>query len=133
RTAEGPAIWRADPHDLGQPARGGPARPSNQRTRGGPFMTTVQHRSRMSVSTILDTVGRERLISFVSPLSLLLLWEVLGRMGVIDGRFLPVPTAILGALVGMASTGELWAHTLASMQRLAIGVVLGGVPALLLG
>lgn len=93
-------------------------------------MTTARRRS---VSGILDSIGQERLISFISPISLLLLWEVLARMGMIDGRFFPAPTAILSALVATSVTGELWSHTLASMQRLAIGVVIGGVPAVLLG
>ncbi len=81
----------------------------------------------------LSRTARERIISFVSPIALLLLWEVLARANVVDVRFFPAPSEILHTLFAMLQSGELQHHTLASMRRLAIGFVVGGVPALVLG
>ena len=81
----------------------------------------------------LSGTGRDRLISFASPIALLLLWEVLARIGVIDTRFFPAPSHILKTLVTMLQSGELQENTLTSLRRLAIGFVVGGVPALVIG
>jgi NitT/TauT family transport system permease protein len=82
---------------------------------------------------LLGFVGRDRLISFASPLILLLLWEALARAGTIDVRFFPAPTSIFATMVTLLKSSELSHHTLASLQRLALGSLIGGAPALLLG
>jgi ABC-type nitrate/sulfonate/bicarbonate transport system permease component len=87
---------------------------------------TSQHREH-------GTLGRERLISIASPFGLLLVWEILGRLSIIDTRFFPVPSRIFVTLFAMLRSGELETHTLISLQRLAIGTLLGAVPALVLG
>jgi ABC-type nitrate/sulfonate/bicarbonate transport system permease component len=76
---------------------------------------------------------RDRLISIASPIALLLLWECAARTGLIDTRFFPAPSSIFHALLTLAGTGELWRHTSASLQRLALGFLVGGIPALILG
>jgi ABC-type nitrate/sulfonate/bicarbonate transport system permease component len=76
---------------------------------------------------------RDRLISIASPIALLLIWECAARAGLIDTRFFPAPSSIFHALVTLAGTGELWRHTSASLQRLALGFLVGGIPALILG
>src|SRR5690349_12962355 len=76
---------------------------------------------------------RDRLISIVSPLLLLLVWEIAARTGLIDTRFFPAPTTILHTLVGLIDSGVLWTNTWASLQRLFWGFLLGGFPALVLG
>lgn len=75
----------------------------------------------------------DRLVSFASPLGLLLVWEAAARAGIIDVRFFPAPTSIFAMLLTLAESGELWLHLWASLQRLAWGYLFGGVPALALG
>ncbi len=75
----------------------------------------------------------ERLISIASPLLLLLLWEICARSNIIDTRFFPAPTVIVEKMFQMSASGEIWEHLRASMQRLAIGLIFGGVPAILVG
>ncbi|MDB5794775.1 MAG: tauC [Noviherbaspirillum sp.] len=88
---------------------------------------TPAKKERMSVS------NRDRLINIVSPIGLLLLWELASLAGFLDARFFPSPSKILQSLVALSSSGELWANVGASLQRLFWGFLLGGVPALVLG
>jgi len=76
---------------------------------------------------------RDRILSIASPLGLLLVWEAAARFGFIDTRFFPAPSSILALLVAMTRSGELVTHTLASLDRLFWGAVIGGIPALVLG
>ncbi len=81
----------------------------------------------------LNRRSRERIISFLSPIALLLLWEVLARLGILDTRFFPAPSQILSTLLTMMKSGELLDDTLISMTRLAVGFLVGGIPALIIG
>ena len=76
---------------------------------------------------------RDRLLSVISPLALLALWEFCARFGFIDTRFFPAPSSVVSTMVEMLGTGELVTHTAVSMQRLLYGTIIGGVPALVLG
>src|SRR3954465_2903892 len=76
---------------------------------------------------------RDRLIGLLSPVFLLLLWEVLARVGWIDQRFFPAPSSIAMSFIDLSRSGELWVNVSASLTRLFWGCLLGAVPALLLG
>jgi ABC-type nitrate/sulfonate/bicarbonate transport system permease component len=78
-------------------------------------------------------VTQERALAILSPLAVLLLWQVASDAGLIDQRYVPSPVAIAKAGWSLAATGELGKHTWASLRRLAIGFVLGAVPGILLG
>lgn len=81
----------------------------------------------------LSQKSRDRMVGVLSPLLLILAWEICARRGIIDTRFFPAPTSILAKMFDMARSGELWGHLSASLQRLLWGSLLGGIPALLLG
>lgn len=72
-------------------------------------------------------------ISIASPILLFIVWEILSRMGALDQRFFPSPTAIFGALWAQASGGELWTQSGHSVQRLLLGFIIGAVPGVVLG
>lgn len=71
--------------------------------------------------------------SLFSPLLLLLLWEAISRLGWIDARFFPPPSGIAHQMIDDFRSGELLDHIGATLSRVAVGYVMGGVPALLLG
>jgi ABC-type nitrate/sulfonate/bicarbonate transport system permease component len=75
----------------------------------------------------------ERAISILSPLVLLGLWEICARTGIVDVRFFPAPSNIIGHLFELASSGALWRHVGASLYRLAAGFIVGCVPAIVIG
>jgi ABC-type nitrate/sulfonate/bicarbonate transport system permease component len=76
---------------------------------------------------------RDRILSIASPLGLLLAWELAADTGLIDVRFFPAPSAIIAKLIEMARSGELTENVLISLQRIVLGFLLGGVPAIVIG
>lgn len=82
---------------------------------------------------LLSQATTDRLIGALSPIGLLLLWEILARTGTIDTRFFPAPSSIFSTLFRMFQSGELQNHLLASLQRLGLGFLFGGIPAIILG
>jgi ABC-type nitrate/sulfonate/bicarbonate transport system permease component len=74
-----------------------------------------------------------RVISILSPVTVLILWEGLVRFGVLDDRFFPPPSEVLVLLVEMVLSGEILVHLAASLQRIILGFLLGAVPGIMLG
>jgi ABC-type nitrate/sulfonate/bicarbonate transport system permease component len=81
----------------------------------------------------LSARRRDRILSIASPLGLLLAWELAAQTGLIDVRFFPAPSAIIAKLIEMARSGELTENVLISLQRIVLGFLLGGVPAIVIG
>jgi NitT/TauT family transport system permease protein len=81
----------------------------------------------------LSAGNRDRIINVLSPIAMLVLWEVATRTGVLDARFFPAPSQIFDTIVTLVKNGQLWSNTWASLQRLFWGTLLGGIPALVLG
>jgi NitT/TauT family transport system permease protein len=80
--------------------------------------------------------ARERrylLISILSPLVVLLLWEIVVRTGLLDQRFFPPPSVVFSVLVETVQSGEMLDNLAISLQRIIIGFFVGAVPAVILG
>lgn len=75
----------------------------------------------------------KQMLTIISPIFLLLLWEFLSRTGMIDIRFFPPPSAIVGTLVEMISSGELVKHVSISLYRIALGFLAGVIPGIVIG
>lgn len=79
----------------------------------------------------------EALLRLISPIVLLLLWELASRWGLIPPRVIAAPSQIGGTLWAMIVSGELGRHLLVSLQRalvgLSIGVTIGVIAALISG
>jgi NitT/TauT family transport system permease protein len=76
---------------------------------------------------------REVLLSVFSPVVVLVAWEVLVRATLLDARFFPAPTSIVGTFWTMIRSGELLNAVTVSLARIFAGFLMGGIPALLLG
>ncbi|GAB1477464.1 ABC transporter permease [Paracoccaceae bacterium] len=74
-----------------------------------------------------------RIVSYFSPLLLLLLWELSSRFNLIDPRFFPPPSMIAGTAWEMVASLELFQHIGATLRRVSIGYALGAVPGILMG
>ena len=75
----------------------------------------------------------EDVLSRFSPLLLILLWEVLARVGILDTRFYPAPSTIVSTWLRLLQSGEWIGHVGISMQRGVTGFALGALPALFIG
>jgi NitT/TauT family transport system permease protein len=63
----------------------------------------------------------------------LAVWEWQVRTGGMSALFFPAPSTIIQTLVRLLVEGELLAHLGATLARLFLGFLLGGIPALILG
>jgi sulfonate transport system permease protein len=72
--------------------------------------------------TVITPLFRSR---WLSPLLLLLLWEILSRAGIIPVHTLAPPSTVLATLADMIRSGELPSNLLVSFGRAALGFGLG--------
>lgn len=75
----------------------------------------------------------KRLLPWVLPLCLLLVWQLASSNGWLSTRILPAPLAVLDAAWNLTVTGELWDHVSISAGRALLGLLIGGGLGLLLG
>lgn len=74
-----------------------------------------------------------KVMTFLSPLALLVLWEILSNADIIDYRLFSSPSRILKAFFPMISSGELLYHTIISAKRIIFGFLAGAIPGVILG
>lgn len=77
--------------------------------------------------------GLEGGLGLVSVGGVLLLWEVLGRSGLVAPLFLPPLSRVILDGFLMLNSGELWAHLGASLWRILWGFLLGAGSGVFLG
>jgi ABC-type nitrate/sulfonate/bicarbonate transport system permease component len=75
----------------------------------------------------------ERLLYLISPIALILLWQVLLELGIGDRRFIPAPSDIAQRFVKLLANGELEWHTSVTIYRVFLGYIIGAVPAVAVG
>jgi sulfonate transport system permease protein len=72
-------------------------------------------------------------IGFIIPVLLVVVWEVLARVGVFPPNWLPAPTSVVLTAVEMARQGDLAGHILITTWRVVAGFAIGVVAATALG
>jgi len=108
-------------------------------------MSTVEQHRRLvwkdadarSTSKPPDNFGRiyipDRLLGWIIPVSVLLLWELLARLGVLPPNWLPAPTVVGKTIYQLAAAGDLWKHAEMTVSRVAIGFLIGASAGTLFG
>ena len=81
----------------------------------------------------LSAKARERLLYLVSPIALLMVWQLLLVLGIGDRRFVPAPSDIAQRFVALLANGELPWHVAVTLYRVFLGYVIGAVPAVAVG
>ncbi len=76
---------------------------------------------------------RNRLLTLVSPVVLLLIWEALVALNLLDRRFFPAPSETLQRLVELLQDGTLQSATVITLRRMVIGFLLAAAPGVLVG
>jgi ABC-type nitrate/sulfonate/bicarbonate transport system permease component len=80
-----------------------------------------------------STKTKERLLYLVSPIGLLLLWQLLLMAGLGDRRFIPTPSDIAARYWQMVASGELAQHTGVTLYRVFAGFFIGSIPGIAVG
>jgi NitT/TauT family transport system permease protein len=93
----------------------------------------VDVEARTTIARLFTRRNFERGLSILSPLLLLLFWEIGALVGWIDTRFFPAPSAVFDSAWDMTVTGELWKHLSISLARILIGFALGAIPGVIIG
>lgn len=74
-----------------------------------------------------------KLLPWLIPCLLLVIWQLVSLAGIISERILPAPTQILEASIQLLGSGELYDHMSISLARAAIGFLIGGTIGFILG
>jgi NitT/TauT family transport system permease protein len=74
-----------------------------------------------------------RWLKIAAPLSLILLWQIAVSTKVLNPGLFPPPSAIALNFVAYATSGELATNAGATLSRLMIGLLIGGIPGTLIG
>jgi ABC-type nitrate/sulfonate/bicarbonate transport system permease component len=75
----------------------------------------------------------ELFIAIASPLLILLVWEIVVRIHLLDARFFPAPSSVIVELVALAQSGQLFIDIGWTLLRVVIGTLLGTIPGVVLG
>ena len=67
----------------------------------------------------------DRLLGWIIPVSALLLWELLARLGMLPANWLPAPTVVGKAIYQLTVSGDLLKHAGITIARVAVGFLLG--------
>ncbi len=74
-----------------------------------------------------------RFAGFLLPVVLAIIWEILVRAGLANGRLMPPPSVVGRTLWQLAVSGELWTHAAATLWRVAAGFGIGAAVGTALG
>ncbi len=85
-----------------------------------------------AAQAVLRNVLR-KLLPWLLPLALLVVWQGAAQWGWLSSRVLPAPLDVLQAAWTLAASGELWAHVQVSTVRALTGLAIGGGLGLVLG
>jgi sulfonate transport system permease protein len=75
----------------------------------------------------------DRLLGWIIPVSVLLAWELLARVGILPPNWLPAPTVVGKTIYQLAASGDLLKHVGITLARVAVGFLLGASAGTLLG
>jgi sulfonate transport system permease protein len=75
----------------------------------------------------------DRLLGWIIPLTVLILWEILARAGMLPPNWLPAPTVVGQTIYRMAAAGDLWKNVAITLSRVAAGFLFGAAVGTLLG
>jgi NitT/TauT family transport system permease protein len=74
-----------------------------------------------------------RFLAVVTPIILLLVWQIFVLIGLLDSRFFPTPTSIIKQGYEDIISGQLLNDVTISLTRILIGFIGGAIPGILLG
>lgn len=80
-----------------------------------------------------ETRSNKLLEQIVSPIAIIIIWEVLADFNMIDTRFFPAPSTIFNSFLNLLKSGILLNDLSISLYRIIGGFIVGAVPGLIIG
>jgi ABC-type nitrate/sulfonate/bicarbonate transport system permease component len=75
----------------------------------------------------------ELFVAIAAPLLLLLVWEIVVRIHLLDARFFATPSSVIEELFLLLQSGQLFIDIGWTLLRVVIGTLLGTIPGVILG
>jgi len=75
----------------------------------------------------------DQFLGWIIPVSVLLVWELFARLGMLPPNWLPAPTVVGRTIYQLAVAGDLWKHAGITIARVAMGFLLGAGAGTLFG
>ncbi len=76
---------------------------------------------------------KRRFFGFLSVLTLIVLWEIVGRFGFLSQKTFPPPSEVFLTMVSLIKNGVLLRHFLRSLFRVLVGFTAGSISGIVLG
>lgn len=81
----------------------------------------------------MNAALRQRVMQIASPIGMLIIWEILSKTHVLNPKFFPAPTSIIGSFAHLVHDGQLYLDLKSSLLRIVLGFLLGSIPGLIIG
>ncbi|MDX2272483.1 MAG: aliphatic sulfonate ABC transporter permease SsuC [Cyanobacteriota bacterium] len=80
----------------------------------------------MQSQALLNGRYAQKLLPWLLPITLLVVWQIFSEFGFLPTRILPSPSDVLLTAFQLTQSGELWLNIGISFKRAAIGFLIGG-------
>ncbi|MEH2378282.1 MAG: aliphatic sulfonate ABC transporter permease SsuC [Nostoc sp.] len=80
----------------------------------------------ISLREVLENPQIQKIVPWIVPVSVLILWELASRTGLLSTRILPAPSGVIATAIKLGSTGELFQNIGISAGRAISGFIIGG-------
>lgn len=75
----------------------------------------------------------DHVLGWIIPSCLVILWEILARVGYLPANWLPAPTVVFRTIYQLGVAGDLWKHLGITVARVAVGFLVGASAGTFLG
>ena len=75
----------------------------------------------------------DHVLGWIIPSCLVILWEILARVGYLPANWLPAPTVVFRTIYQLGVAGDLWKHLGVTVARVAVGFLVGASAGTFLG
>lgn len=100
-------------------------------TKGGALTRQIKVKSKREF--VLSGSLKVVLLGSIIPAILIVVWQYLSHIGVLEGHLMPAPTVILAKIIEFAGDGSLWGHIGITLYRIFFGFLIGVVAAVIFG
>ncbi|MBD2298730.1 aliphatic sulfonate ABC transporter permease SsuC [Nostoc sp. FACHB-87] len=80
----------------------------------------------ISLSELFQNQQVQKIVPWIVPISVVILWELSSRVGLLSNRILPAPSGVVITALRLAASGELFQHIGISAGRAISGFLVGG-------